>query len=186
MRPEAATKGGWKGGSEEVEKMEIRKKHENFVRFCACGEIIERKKIAENHHHKIDTKVMKIKCCNKSKKLKHCITKGHEKREAWKIGSQERAWRKKDNGHHPNEKFLGVQNPFYKKGFGRRRQKLAVDLGYLTLRISYIFEEFFFVFIRENRNFVLTKKFDKINATDIKYFSSHSRRNLSPFIQFDH
>jgi len=27
------------------------------------------------------------------------------------------------------EKFLGVQNPFYKKGFGRRGQKLAVDSG---------------------------------------------------------
>jgi hypothetical protein len=27
----------------------------------------------------------------------------------------------------PNEKFLGVQNPFFKKGFGRRRQKLGVD-----------------------------------------------------------
>jgi hypothetical protein len=25
--------------------------------------------------------------------------------------------------------ILGVQNPFYKKGFGRRRQKLAVDFG---------------------------------------------------------
>jgi hypothetical protein len=25
----------------------------------------------------------------------------------------------------PNEKFLGVQNPFYKKGFGRRRQSWA-------------------------------------------------------------
>jgi hypothetical protein len=37
--------------------------------------------------------------------------------------------RKKDYPNLPNEKFLGVQNPFYKKGFGRRRQKLMVDLG---------------------------------------------------------
>jgi len=35
--------------------------------------------------------------------------------------------RKKHYPNHPNEKFLGVQNPFYKKGFGRRGQKLTVD-----------------------------------------------------------
>jgi len=37
--------------------------------------------------------------------------------------------RKKEYPNPPNEKFLGVQNPFYKKGSGRRRQKLTVDLG---------------------------------------------------------
>jgi hypothetical protein len=37
--------------------------------------------------------------------------------------------RKKEYPNLPNEKFLGVQNPFYKKGFGRRRQKLTVNLG---------------------------------------------------------
>jgi ABC-type branched-subunit amino acid transport system substrate-binding protein len=50
----------------------------------------------------------------------HCLylaTKVHK-------GSQ----RKKNSRSHPNEKFLGVQTPFFKKGFGRRRQKLAVDL----------------------------------------------------------
>jgi hypothetical protein len=26
-----------------------------------------------------------------------------------------------------NKKFLGVQNPFYKKGFGRRRQKKVIS-----------------------------------------------------------
>ena len=31
--------------------------------------------------------------------------------------------RKEEYSNLPNEKFLGVQNPFYKKGFGRRRQK---------------------------------------------------------------
>jgi hypothetical protein len=32
------------------------------------------------------------------------------------------AQRKTEYPNLPNEKFLGVQNPFYKKGFGRRRQ----------------------------------------------------------------
>jgi hypothetical protein len=30
-----------------------------------------------------------------------------------------------------NKKFLGVQNPFYKKGFGRRRQNLMGNLGFI-------------------------------------------------------
>jgi len=63
-----------------------------------------------------------------------------------------RSRRKKEYLNHPNEKFLGVQNPFFKKGFGRRRQKLAVDLGsaYLTLiddwdnnKVSLFWELFF-------------------------------------------
>jgi MFS family permease len=35
----------------------------------------------------------------------------------------QRVTKKKNDRSHPNEKFLGVQNPFFKKGFGRRRQK---------------------------------------------------------------
>jgi hypothetical protein len=35
----------------------------------------------------------------------------------------QRFTKKKNNRSHPNEKFLGVQNPFFKKGFGRRRQQ---------------------------------------------------------------
>ena len=37
------------------------------------------------------------------------------------------ARRKKDNKNHLNKKFLGVQNPFFKKGFGRRGHKLMVN-----------------------------------------------------------
>ena len=33
------------------------------------------------------------------------------------------AQRKEDNRNHLNEKFLEVQKPFFKKVFGRRRQK---------------------------------------------------------------
>ena len=42
--------------------------------------------------------------------------------------STQRITKEKNNRNNFNEKFLGVQNPFFKKGFGRRRQKLAVDL----------------------------------------------------------
>jgi hypothetical protein len=35
-----------------------------------------RKKIAENPHHRIDTTVTEIKCCNKNKKLNDCSTEG--------------------------------------------------------------------------------------------------------------
>jgi hypothetical protein len=38
-------------------------------------------------------------------------------------GKPTRKRRKKEYLNLPNEKFLGVQNPFFKKGFGRRRQK---------------------------------------------------------------
>jgi hypothetical protein len=37
-----------------------------------------RKKIAHNPHHRINTMAAEIKCCNKGKKLKHCITEGTE------------------------------------------------------------------------------------------------------------
>jgi hypothetical protein len=33
------------------------------------------------------------------------------------------AQRKEDDKNHPNEKFLEVRKPFFKKVFGRRRQK---------------------------------------------------------------
>jgi hypothetical protein len=36
---------------------------------------------------------------------------------------------KKEYPDHPNEKFLEVSEPFFKKVLTRRRQKLAVDLG---------------------------------------------------------
>ncbi|MGD2087456.1 MAG: hypothetical protein PVH61_14825 [Candidatus Aminicenantes bacterium] len=38
----------------------------------------------------------------------------------------------------PNKKFLGVQNPFFKKGFGRRRQKIALNLGIIFVMIFFI------------------------------------------------
>jgi hypothetical protein len=38
----------------------------------------------------------------------------------------------------PNKKFLGVQNPFFKKGFGRRRQKVALNLGIIFVLIFFI------------------------------------------------
>jgi len=62
-----------------------RKKHENCVRFCAFGEIIARKKIAENPHHTIHTTVMGIKCCNKNKKLNDCSTKRIKKNKNKKL-----------------------------------------------------------------------------------------------------
>jgi hypothetical protein len=37
--------------------------------------------------------------------------------------------RKKEYPNHTNEKLLEVQKPFLEKVFGRRRQKLTVDLG---------------------------------------------------------
>jgi hypothetical protein len=39
------------------------------------------------------------------------------------VFSHEVTRRKKEYPNLLNEKFLGFQNPFYKKGFGRRRQK---------------------------------------------------------------
>ncbi|MGD2091756.1 MAG: hypothetical protein PVH61_36620 [Candidatus Aminicenantes bacterium] len=60
--------------------MEAGKKHENYVRFSACGGIMVRKKIAGKPHQRIDTAVMKIKCCNKNKKLKYSSTEITEKK----------------------------------------------------------------------------------------------------------
>jgi hypothetical protein len=37
--------------------------------------------------------------------------------------------RKKEYTNHTNEKLLEVQKPFLEKVFGRRRQRLMVDLG---------------------------------------------------------
>jgi hypothetical protein len=68
-RPAAATKEAGK-----LRSWEAGKKHENCVRFSACSEIMVRKKIAENPHHRIDTTVTEIKCCNKNKKLNDCST----------------------------------------------------------------------------------------------------------------
>jgi hypothetical protein len=68
-RPAAATKETGK-----LRSWEVGKKHENCVRFSACGGIMVRKKIAGKPHQRIDTAVMKIKCCNKNKKLKDCST----------------------------------------------------------------------------------------------------------------
>jgi len=39
---------------------------------------------------------------NRDVTVKHEGTRKEGSWEAGKIGSQERAWRKKDNGHHPN------------------------------------------------------------------------------------
>jgi hypothetical protein len=44
--------------------------------------------------------------------------------------TREGARRKKEYPNHPNEKFLGVQNPFFKKGFGRRRQSCKYNPNY--------------------------------------------------------
>jgi hypothetical protein len=38
--------------------------------------------------------------------------------------------KKKEYPNHTNEKLLEVRKPFLEKVFGRRRQKLAVDLGH--------------------------------------------------------
>jgi CHAT domain-containing protein/tetratricopeptide (TPR) repeat protein len=72
-RPAAATKEAGK-----LRSWEAGKKHENCVRFSACSEIMVRKKIAENPHHRIDTTVTEIKCCNKNKKLNDCSTENTE------------------------------------------------------------------------------------------------------------
>ena len=62
--PQPGKMGSWEAG----------KKHENCVRFSECSGIMVRKKIAKNPHHRIDTTVTEIKCCNKNKKLKDCST----------------------------------------------------------------------------------------------------------------
>ena len=72
-RPAAATKEAGK-----LRSWEAGKKHENCVRFSACGGIMVRKKIAGKPLQRIDTAVMKIKCCNKNKKLKDCSTENTE------------------------------------------------------------------------------------------------------------